>query len=142
MSATTLPTLGQTTRFREPPLGDIRRLEHAMELTTIFRVIDPRLPVSYLQAFLAVARAPGLSTSQYAEMCGTTQPVMSRMLLEMGDKSRMRDEGLQLVDYDRDRGDLRKTRYFLTDKGKELFKRFTALYKRYERRVAQVGLED
>jgi hypothetical protein len=56
------------------------------------------LAAAPLAAFLTVARHPGLGPTGYAKLLGTIQPIMSRILLEIGRKARAREEGLGLVD--------------------------------------------
>jgi DNA-binding MarR family transcriptional regulator len=94
-----------------------RKLQRAIEA---FRSLDPRMPSSYIAAFLAVVLEPGKGPTEYAQDLGTIQPIMSRVLLEIGTKARMRDEGLQLVDRQVSDVSLRNQEYFLTPKGRQL----------------------
>ena len=94
----------------------------AASLINAFRAIDPRMPSSYMSAFLAVAMNPGEGPTQYARAMGTIQPIASRILQEIGQRARHGDEPLQLVDQRLSTQDARQRQYFLTTKG-ELLKR-------------------
>ena len=96
------------------PLQSLRRLRIAVEE---FRRIYPAMPTAYLDAFLAVALKPGLGPTEYAKMLGSTQPIMSRLLLEIGEQSREREEPLHLVVSRRHPENRRQICYFLTSKG-------------------------
>lgn len=113
--------MSTVTRF-DPPTGDEAvSLERLSAVVDAFRLIDPKMPTSYVSAYLAVARKPGLGPTQYAKMCGTIQPIMSRILLDMGSYSRDKSgPGLELVDRVVDDVSLRNQRYYLTSKGRQL----------------------
>lgn len=96
------------------PLQALGRIRIVVEE---FRRLYPAMPSAYLDAFLAVALSPGLGPTDYARMTGTTQPVMSRLLLEIGEQSREREEPLHLVVSRRHPGNRRQICYFLTSKG-------------------------
>jgi DNA-binding MarR family transcriptional regulator len=46
-----------------------------------FRAIRRTMPLQHLYAFLLIAREEGHSVSEYAKRAGTTQAVMTRILL-------------------------------------------------------------
>ena len=96
------------------PLQSLGRLRIAVEE---FRCLYPAMPTAYLDAFLAVALSPGLGPTEYAKLTGTTQPIMSRLLLEIGEQSREREEPLHLVVSRRHPGNRRQICFFLTSKG-------------------------
>lgn len=93
------------------------KLKRALEL---FRAIEPRMPSSYVDAYLSVALEPGKGPTEYAKDMQTIQPIASRVLLEIGSKAREREEGLGLVDRQANPETLRSHEYFLTQKGKRL----------------------
>jgi DNA-binding MarR family transcriptional regulator len=84
--------------------------------------LDHSIPLSYIRAFLCVAQKEGLGPSEYAKMYGTTQPMMSRYLIELSIRGRnaIRKSGLGLVERVSDSEDLRAQRYFLTVKGRQV----------------------
>ena len=96
-------------------------LDRLAAVIDAFRLVDPKMPSSYISAFLAVARKPGFGPTEYAKITGTIQPIMSRILLEIGPRSRDGSgPGMQLVDRQIDEVSLRNHRYYLTPKGKQL----------------------
>lgn len=107
-------------RFDQPTDADVRKLNRLFNAIQAARTLYPAMPSSYIAAFLAVASKPGLGVTEYAKDLGTIQPIMSRILLEIGRKSRLRKEGLGLVDVSPDPQDLRINRHFLTPKGRTL----------------------
>jgi len=132
---------GETTRVRSsdryevPSEDDALWIDAYMAITNAFRAREPKMTAGYIAAFMAVARHPGQGPTDYARMLGTVQPVMSRTLLEIGKKARQREEGLGLVDSESDPGDLRQSRYFLTTKGKLLYKEIMAVRDRYHGKI-------
>jgi DNA-binding MarR family transcriptional regulator len=89
----------------------------------IFREQDTAFPMSYAAAFLMVGLRPGETVSFYAAKLGLVQAVTSRLMLEIGQKSRHGGEGLGWIDSVPDPADLRARRVFLTPKGKDLWRR-------------------
>lgn len=88
-----------------------------------FRALEPTMPTAYAAAFLAVALKPGQGVSYYANQLGMLGPVASRILLEIGQKTRKEDqESLQLVDTVTHPDDLRAKMFFLTAKGERLLR--------------------
>lgn len=100
-------------------LGHLRTLYEALNA---FRTVDPSIPSSYVAAFLAVAMDPGNGTVHYSKTLGMLQPVASRVLLEIGQKTRTGQPGLGLVAAEYDLHDLRLKRYYLTQKGHVLLR--------------------
>lgn len=93
-----------------------------------FRQMRPNLPLQYLYAFLLVAEQEGKSVNEYAEFTETPQSVMTRHLLDIGDRNRTGEEGFGLVTQERDRTDLRRHHARITPKGKAMVNRMiTAL---------------
>lgn len=86
-----------------------------------FRDLNPKMPSSYIAAFLAVAIKPGFGPSQYAKDLGTIQPIASRLLLEIGPKAREREgPGMGLVTSKVNPESRREVEYTLTPKGMQL----------------------
>lgn len=123
-------------RFEPPNEETIGYLRAAMELAQAFRSVEPTMPLSYATAFLAVALDPGHGTTHYAKVLGVVQPVASRHLLEIGQKTRTKEPGLGLVASEYNKVDLRLKRYFLTAKGKALLSQIEAAMSRRRARAA------
>ncbi len=102
-----------------PPDESVRLLKLAFVIDQ-FREVDSAFPVSYIAALLAVAREPGLTGSEYAARLGLDQPVMSRILLEIGQKSRHGGPGRGWVLGVHDEIDLRRKNIYLTPVGRAL----------------------
>lgn len=109
-------------RYQAPDEDDIRKAMRFYQAVNAFRTIDPKIPSSYVAAFMAVAMKPGQGPTEYAKMLGTIQPIASRVLLEIGIKAREREKALGLVDRVADPNNLRQQMYYLTPKGKALFR--------------------
>lgn len=90
-----------------------------------FREIRPTMPLQYVVTFLVVALEQGLSVGEYAERAGVSLSVMSRHLLDIGERNRHREKGFGLIDYRSHPEELRKHQVFLTPKGKTLLHRIT-----------------
>jgi DNA-binding MarR family transcriptional regulator len=114
------PTLDEETREYA------RRLSKALEP---FRGLKPIVPLTYVIAFLEVAAEEGLGVSDYAQKLDTVPTVMTRNLLDIGDRNRQREEGLGLITQERDLHDLRKHNAFVTPKGKSLLQKSMAASK-------------
>jgi DNA-binding MarR family transcriptional regulator len=107
-------------------LEDAEKVEALIRVIDIFREYDTAFPASYIAAFLLVAMNPGKGSSEYARDLGLAQAVTSRLMLEIGQKSRTGEEGLGLLDSSPDGQDLRVRRVFLTNKGRGLLRRVLA----------------
>lgn len=84
----------------------------------VFREMNPKMPTSYIAAFLAVAIRPGQGPTEHAKTLGTIQPIASRLLLEIGPQARERDEGgMELVVRQISFESRRQTEYTLSPKG-------------------------
>lgn len=110
-------------KYAELPSDEALQVERLARVIDIFREFDTAFPSSYIAAFLLVALKPGKGGTDYARELGLAQAVTSRLLLEIGPKTRNGDEGLGLVDSSPDGKDLRIRRLFLTPKGKALLRR-------------------
>jgi DNA-binding MarR family transcriptional regulator len=114
--------------FKKPGDDEAQAFSKAAQLIDLFRAIDPNMSSSYIAAFLAVARKPGLGPTEYAKDLGTIQPIASRILQEIGQKSRYDGrEPLKLVDNQLSATSLRNKEYFLTPRGQLLYKQVLAV---------------
>lgn len=93
----------------------VRNLLSALEP---FRDLRATMPLQYVTAFLLVCHEEGLGVGDYAERAGVSVSVMSRHLLDIGDRNRHMEEGFGLVTYRANPMELRKHEYMLTDKGR------------------------
>jgi DNA-binding MarR family transcriptional regulator len=71
-------------------------------------------------SLLTVAMFEGRSAREYQELLNLSQSTMSRHLLDLGDITRKREPGLQLIEQHTDPDDRRKQLYHLTPKGRAL----------------------
>lgn len=93
-----------------------------------FRQLRGTMPLQYVYTFLLVIENEGESVTDYAQMADVPQTVMTRHLLDIGDRNRAGEEGFGLVTQERDRKDLRKHHAKVTSIGHALFHRvMTAL---------------
>lgn len=88
-----------------------------------FREIRPTMPLQYVYTFLQVACDEGCGVMEYAKAAGVSPTVMTRHLLDIGDRNRNREEGFGLVTQERDRNDLRRHHARVTPRGKVLMRR-------------------
>lgn len=100
--------------------SDLRALKDFMAVLDAFRAIRPTMPLQYVHTFFLVAIDEGLSVQEYAQRAGLSQSVMSRHLLDIGDRNRYMKEGFGLVTYRPNPLELCKHEVFLTDKGRAL----------------------
>lgn len=94
-----------------------------------FRALRATMPLQYVIAFLLVAEEEGLGVGEYAQRAGVAVSVMSRHLLDIGDRNRHMEEGFGLVTYRANPTNLRQHEYMLTDKGRALLHKTTRQFK-------------
>ena len=102
---------------------DLAILGALIKAIELFREIRPSMPLQYVHAFFLVALEPGLSVSEYAKRSGVSLSVMSRHLLDIGDRNRHMKEGFGLVTSRPNPLELRKNEIYLTPKGDKIFQR-------------------
>jgi DNA-binding MarR family transcriptional regulator len=116
-------SMPKTSKARlEPDERERKAALRAFRVVDAFREVEPRMPSSYMAAFLAVAMKPGYGPTEYAKDLGTIQPIMSRILLEIGEHPRAGSEGLGLVDRRVSSESLRNQEYYVTPKGRTLLR--------------------
>jgi DNA-binding MarR family transcriptional regulator len=108
--------------MRNQRLSDIDRkaARTALSILEPFRAIRGTMPLQYVAAFLLVAEEEGLGVGDYARRAGVSVSVMSRHLLDIGERNRNMEQGFGLVTYRANPMELRKHEYMLTDKGRAL----------------------
>jgi DNA-binding MarR family transcriptional regulator len=85
-----------------------------------FVALNPTIPASYIISFLAVAEKEGRPVGEYANDVGLYKAVMTRHLLDLGERDRHGGEGMGVIEQKRDGKDLRVNRSFISAKGAEL----------------------
>jgi DNA-binding MarR family transcriptional regulator len=83
-----------------------------------FQQLEHTMPAQYIQTFLLVAMEQGLSVRDYAERSDVSASVMSRHLLDIGERNRHMQPGWGLVTYRPNPLELRKLEHWLTPKGR------------------------
>lgn len=81
---------------------------------------NPTIPASYIISFLTVAEKEGRPVSEYANEVGLYKAVMTRHLLDLGERDRHGGEGMNIITQTRDKKDLRINRTFINEKGAAL----------------------
>jgi DNA-binding MarR family transcriptional regulator len=102
------------------PDNDKRAASALLAALEPFRAIRGTMPLQYVVAFLLVAEEEGLGVGDYAKRAGVSVSVMSRHLLDIGERNRDMEEGFGLVTYRANPMELRKHEYMLTDKGRAM----------------------
>lgn len=85
-----------------------------------FVALNPTIPASYIISFLTVAEKEGRPVSEYANEVGVYKAVMTRHLLDLGERDRRGAEGMNVIEQRRDKVDLRINRTFVNEKGATL----------------------
>ncbi|OKO74661.1 hypothetical protein AC629_34710 [Bradyrhizobium sp. NAS80.1] len=112
-----MPPVGYKTLLSDETVQAAKALRLALEP---FVKENPTIPVSYIISFLAVAEKEGMPVSTYANEVGIVKAVMTRHLLDLGERDRRGNEGMKLVERKQDRQDLRIIRTFISEKGAAL----------------------
>lgn len=95
-----------------------------------FRALRSTMPLQYITAFLLVAEEEGLGVVDYAKRAGVSTSVMSRHLLDIGERDRYMEEGFGLVTSRANPMELRKHEFYLTDKGRALVHQITRAWRK------------
>jgi DNA-binding MarR family transcriptional regulator len=85
-----------------------------------FHDLNSTMPLQYVTAFLQVAIKEGQTVSEYANLSGTSQSLMTRHLADLGTLNRHHEAGYDLVEAKDDPMDRRTKRNQLTAKGQRL----------------------
>jgi DNA-binding MarR family transcriptional regulator len=100
---------------------EVRQAAKALRLALEpFVALNPNIPASYIISFLTVAEKEGRPVGEYANEVGLFKAVMTRHLLDLGERDRHGGEGLNVIEQKRDRQDLRINRTFISEKGAAL----------------------
>jgi DNA-binding MarR family transcriptional regulator len=104
----------------KPDAEEVAALRSLTAALEPFKAIRATMPLQYVHAFLLVAMEQGLGVSDYAKRAGVSMSVMSRHLLDIGDRNRHMEEGFGLITSRPNPMELRKHEVFLTAKGTAL----------------------
>jgi DNA-binding MarR family transcriptional regulator len=100
---------------------EVRQAAKALRLALEpFVALNPTIPASYIISFLAVAEKEGRPVNEYATELGIYKAVMTRHLLDLGERDRRGEEGMNVIEQVRDKKDLRINRSFISEKGAAL----------------------
>lgn len=108
-------------RLPDEDLSPVKKLAGALQ---VFSSERGTMPMQYVQSFLLVAEEEGLGVTDYAQRAGASVSVMSRHLLDIGERDRYMKPGLGWVTARLNPMELRKKEYFVTDKGRALIHQF------------------
>jgi DNA-binding MarR family transcriptional regulator len=106
---------------------ELRKLLAALEP---FRTLRPTMPLQYVVAFLLVALEEGRGVGEYGRKAGVSQSVMSRHLLDIGDRNRYMEEGFGLITQRPDPLELRKHQVMLSNRGKAVAQQIVRVMQR------------
>lgn len=95
-------------------------LANLMKALKPFRGLDATMPLQYVTAFLEVAIKEGQTVTQYAQITGVSQSLMTRHLADIGKVNRYHEAGYDLIEATTDPMDRRTKRNKLTAKGQRL----------------------
>jgi len=100
---------------------DTRQAAKALRLALEpFVALNPTIPASYIISFLTVAEKEGRPVGEYANEVCIYKAVMTRHLLDLGERDRDGGEGMNIIEQRRDKQDLRVNRTFINEKGAAL----------------------
>ncbi|MGM5019187.1 hypothetical protein [Tardiphaga sp. 367_B4_N1_1] len=88
-----------------------------------FTALRPTMPLQYVMTFCLVGMEEGAGVTEYAKTAEVSPTVMTRHLLDIGDRNRAREEGFGLVTQERDPTDLRRHHARVTPKGAAMTRR-------------------
>lgn len=91
-----------------------------MKALGLFQQYRRDMPLQYVVTLLAVALNEGQTVMEYARTQGISPSVMSRHLLDIGERNRHMEEGFGLVTWKPNPMNLREHLYELTPKGRVL----------------------
>ena len=107
---------------------EIRSAVLSLSVMDVYLELRATMPAQYIRTFLLVAANEGLSVTEYAVLANTSKSVMSRHILDIGERDRHMQEGFGLVTYRPNPLELRRHEVFLTDKGRAMLYRIARIY--------------
>jgi DNA-binding MarR family transcriptional regulator len=98
-------------------------LESYLDFVREFWAIRPTMPLGHAYSFMLVALKEGCSVQEYARLANVSQNVMTRVLLDLGERNRYKEPGYGLVMRRINPIDMRQHQTFLTPDGHALVQR-------------------
>lgn len=85
-----------------------------------FTDLQPTMTAQTIKAFLLVCIDEGKGSTDYAARLGVSPSIMTRYLLDWGERNRAREEGFGFIRQTRDTFDLRRQQALLTPPGRTM----------------------
>jgi hypothetical protein len=104
-------------RFHRISDQDKFALMRIRDIFDMFLAQNHKMPLIYARAFMEVALSPGKGPTMYSATIGTSQPQMSRVLLNIGPRARWVESGMKLIDLAPSPENGRERQAYLTPKG-------------------------
>jgi DNA-binding MarR family transcriptional regulator len=116
---------------RRPVSDECRRAAWALrQIHMMFnKELRRDIPAQYITSFLLVVEEEGLSVNEYAERAGVSKSVMSRHLLDIGDRTRHMEPGFGLITSRPKQEDYRTHEVLLTAKGRAMAERICEFWR-------------
>lgn len=99
----------------------------ALQLLSVFRDLDPEMPIGAAHAFLHIAAEKGLCGKELARKCQIAESSASRYVQYLSKQDRHGRPGKELVKKRWDRRDTRRLSLSLTDEGTRLMSVLVAI---------------
>ena len=96
--------------------------QRVLKVFNELRKIRATIPLQYAYTFILVAENEGQSVQFYANLADVSQSVMTRNLLDLGERNRYKEPGFGLVMSRMDPLNMRRHQTFLTPKGHALWR--------------------
>lgn len=106
----------------KPTLNDEERAYARALLAALEPFVADRktMPMQYIMSFLRVCIEEGEGSTEYARRADISPTVMTRHLLDIGERNRAREEGFGWISQERDKHDLRRHTAKVTNPGRAL----------------------
>lgn len=98
-----------------------------MQGLEVFRAIEPTMPTQLVYTFLMVATHEGITATEIMQKSGFKLSTLSRHLLDLGRRNRMKQPGYELVEPRQDDTDIRRKLLYLTPKGRLIFQQLARI---------------
>lgn len=113
----------------------VEALRTAYDVLEVFRSARETMPVQLAQSLLLVAMNEGASLRDLQTKTQWSMSTMSRHLLDLGDRNRRMEPGLDMVVMRQSPMNMRTNEYRLSKKGRELLARVVQSLERYKDRT-------
>lgn len=123
----TAPHPGRSPMPRAIVTEEQRLLDKVAIILSAFKEVDESMQIQLAMTFLMVAMHEGCSLTDIYKQTGWAISTISRHLLDLGERNRNKNPGLNLVESRRDPMELRKNIYTLTPRGRKLAGKLVSL---------------